>query len=675
MKITTTLCIMLSACLISFGQTPPQSSVTNWKSIGHKTTIAQKLVINVKRLGADATGSTPCDEYVQLALNNSRQTGAIIYFPKGTYFLTKPIELTSNQYLAGDGSEKTLLRFDLGGRNHLIYARGTTFAQWKKLNQNFLKGERNITLDNEFLQAGDLIRFKVSDEDKISSSWAKGTVGQISKVVKASKTEIQLADELRLDLTTKNEAQFIKITPERNLGVVNLRIVRSDATQGQTDNIHFEYTENALVSGVVSDSCNFAHVNNMYAYRSRIEGSHFRNAFHYGGGGKAYGVVIQFTSGQCMVENNIFQQLRHSILFQAGSHGNIVSYNYSYDPYWTGVFSPSSFAGDIVLHGNYPFLNLIEGNIAQNLVIDNSHGINGEGNTFLRNRLEHAGIFMNCNPASDGQNFIGNEVTGSGNITHNFVPFPKGLYSLCGTGHYEYGNWHQTKLVPEDITSMVATLYLPNEPLFLTKSDFPSIGYPNKPGSGTIPAKRRNEEEKKTVDYPFDMVLGLQFKSFEVQEDEDGAVLIWKTNTLDECESFQIHRLDKDGSSKIDDIGCTGQPNKEIIYVDYNVDRSKRSTQYFVRHMDIFGGTIDSDTADLFPQNVGIKTGISDDRVLHFSETVTGLRLFDLSGSMLTTVQFDDRRYQLPAEIRPGIYVVELTSGNGEITRNKIGVY
>ena len=170
--------------------------------------------------------------------------------------------------------------------------------------------------------------------------------------------------------------------------------------------------------------------------KNRVEGSYFTNAFNHGGGGKAYGVVLAFTSSQCMVENNIFKRLRHSILFQAGPNGNIVGYNYSHDAYWTGVFSPSDFSGDIVMHGNYPFLNLIEGNIIQNLVIDNSHGINGPGNVFLRNRIENAGIFMNCSPATDFQAFIGNEITGTGTSTNGLIPFPKGLYSLCGRGHY-----------------------------------------------------------------------------------------------------------------------------------------------------------------------------------------------------------------------------------------------
>jgi hypothetical protein len=55
----------------------------------------------------------------------------------------------------------------------------------------------------------------------------------------------------------------------------------------------------------------------------------------------------------------------------------------------------------MVLHGNYPFANLFEGNINQNTVIDNSHGKNGPYNTFFRNRSELWGVVMNNSPATD----------------------------------------------------------------------------------------------------------------------------------------------------------------------------------------------------------------------------------------------------------------------------------
>jgi hypothetical protein len=95
-----------------------------------------------------------------------------------------------------------------------------------------------------------------------------------------------------------------------------------------------------------------------------------------GGGGKGYGIMVQNTSGDCLIENNIFRHLRHSMILQAGSNGNVFGYNYSIDPYWTEVSLPSNAAGDIVLHGNYVYANLFEGNLGQQIVIDDSHGIN-----------------------------------------------------------------------------------------------------------------------------------------------------------------------------------------------------------------------------------------------------------------------------------------------------------
>jgi hypothetical protein len=39
----------------------------------------------------------------------------------------------------------------------------------------------------------------------------------------------------------------------------------------------------------------------------------------YGGGGKGYGISAEYTSGQCLIENNIFKHLSHSMLVQSGA--------------------------------------------------------------------------------------------------------------------------------------------------------------------------------------------------------------------------------------------------------------------------------------------------------------------------------------------------------------------
>ena len=181
MKITTTAIAMLLCYAFSFGQSIPKAASANWQSLATHQNIVQKNVINIKRLGADITGETPCDKYVKLAVENSRQTGAIIYFPKGIYLLNESIELTSNQYLAGDGSTQTILKFDLGGSGHLIYARGNTFAKWTNLLQQAHKDEHTIVSKNEYLTAGDMVRIRITDatQERLLH-WADGSIGQMT---------------------------------------------------------------------------------------------------------------------------------------------------------------------------------------------------------------------------------------------------------------------------------------------------------------------------------------------------------------------------------------------------------------------------------------------------------------------------------------------------------------
>ncbi len=674
MKITTTTITMLLCYAFSFGQSIPKAASANWQSLASHQKIQQKNVINVKRLGADITGETPCDKYVKLAIENSRQTGAIIYFPKGIYLLHESIELTSDQYLAGDGSNQTLLKFDLGGSGHLIYSRGNTFAKWTEVLQQAHKDEQTVVSKNEYLSAGDMVRIRIIDKTRTTSEWANGSIGQMTKVRSITDGIIELEDPLRLDLDSIYQPQLIKVNPQSNLGVLNMKIVRLDQTAGQTDNIRFEYTENALVSGVHSDSCNYAHVNNIYSYKNRVEGSYFTNAFNHGGGGKAYGVVLAFTSGQCVVENNIFKRLRHSILFQAGSNGNIVGYNYSHDAYWTGVFSPSDFSGDVVMHGNYPFLNLIEGNIIQNLVIDNSHGINGPGNVFLRNRIQNAGIFMNCSPATDNQAFIGNEITGTGTSSNGLVPFPKGLYSLCGRGHYEYANNQNGKMIPSGVSSLISSLYFSKEPFFLQNSNFPAIGYPNTTKQITIPALVRSESAKKTIDYPFDVDLGPKFNQMNVRKIDLGILVTWQTNLISECEQYTVHRQEDNKEPKqIAVIQCDNKSGTAYNLKDYHYNTKSTFVKYYVVYHDYFGEEVVSNEVQiqLNGGNVGVRT--DGQGTLFFPRAVTACKVLDLSGNIVHTQSVSHKIEELPDHITNGVYVVEY-SGNRIHNRSKIQV-
>ena len=112
-----------------------------------------------------------------------------------------------------------------------------------------------------------------------------------------------------------------------------MKIIREDVSSSQTSNIKFSRAGNCWVSGIESDKCNFAHIDAEYSSNLSISKSYFHDAHSYGSGGKAYGVMLHFTTNECFVEDNIFEHLRHSMILQAGANGNIFAYNYSLDPF------------------------------------------------------------------------------------------------------------------------------------------------------------------------------------------------------------------------------------------------------------------------------------------------------------------------------------------------------
>jgi hypothetical protein len=205
-----------------------------------------------------------------------------------------------------------------------------------------------------------------------------------------------------------------------------------------------------------------------------------------------YGIALYYHTGQCLIENNIMRKLRHSFSFQCGANGNVTAYNYSLEPNRSEF--PANYGADISMHGHYPFTNLFEGNIVQNIQLDQTWGPNGPYNTFFRNRAELYGILMSSGTVnSDNQNFVGNEVTSTA--------FLQGNYTIAGTGHFQYGNNIRGTITPAGTGTLNDTsLYLSTTPTYwLPGTNWPSIGSPNALNSGTIAAKQRYSSQRKTV--------------------------------------------------------------------------------------------------------------------------------------------------------------------------------
>lgn len=465
---------------------PPDRSV-NWRIAGLKDTTSLGFqVIDMGAAGLTGDGLTPNDSAFAAVLAVVGNSGAILHFPPGNYLFQHPLQIGSNTLLRGEGPESTTISLDLGGAGHGILFQGnlavpdtSSLAEAGRRDSSFVRVSNPLVFS-----AGDWVRIVHNDSSLVTSAWAMHSTGQIVQIQAVQGDTLFLASPLRMNYSLLNHPFLSGIEPVYNSGIQCLRIHRMDnSAPNQTSNIFFGYAVNCHVQGIESEMTNFAHVEAEFSSNLSIRSSYFHHSHEYGENGRGYGVILHFGSGECRVEDNIFNHLRHSMIVQAGANGNVFAYNASFDAYWTTF--PNNASGDLVLHGNYPYSNLFEQNIVQNAVIDNSHGPNGPFNTLFRNRTLLYGIFFSAANSPD-QNLIGNE------IPNTSFPYSLVNYTILGNGHFLYGNNNKGNLVPAGTNALSDTSYAYTQrPDWLPASQWGGIGTPSAMGSSMIPASDR----------------------------------------------------------------------------------------------------------------------------------------------------------------------------------------
>ncbi|MFN8236939.1 MAG: glycosyl hydrolase family 28-related protein [Chitinophagales bacterium] len=458
-----------------------KNMLTDWSTAGTSSYLPSGAkTILLTDVGGKADHVTDNSTAIQNALKSLNGNAGVIEIPSGTYLFKKTVSLPSNVIVKGQGSDKTVLSFNLNGSGDLFSVQGTLTNISTPVLSGTNKESKIINVQNAAgFSVGDVVLVKQTANSLLASNWAYNSFFQIAQITKISGNAISIDKSLRLDFSIANNPVIQKINPVHHVGIESLKIIRSDASSSQTSNIFLNYAANCWVKGVEMENANYAHITLQSTAYSTLSGNYLHDAFDYGSGGKGYGVVLQFGAGDNFIYDNIAKHLRHSFLLQAEANGNVIAYNYSFDPYWTEGWFPSNSAGDVVLHGNYPYANLFEGNIFQNLVIDNSHGINGPYNTFFRNRMENYGIVMNVN-SGDNMNFLANEITGTGLL--------KGLYNISGN-HTEIANNVRGELQSGTVT----------ETSLINNNYSSKIGAPNVAGSWKNEAYIRNGQAVKTI--------------------------------------------------------------------------------------------------------------------------------------------------------------------------------
>jgi hypothetical protein len=486
------------------------------------------------------------DDKVNSALDKARVASgiSIIYFPAlpggQRYRLKQPIILTINNennkiygdniIFQGDGAGSTILEFDMPANNNCFDVRGESFpSMYTNLTSDFLKRERTFTVeDASIFDIGDWVHLEQPNFNYSQTTSWRASIGQITQVVNKLGNTITIKDEANKDYLPvsgslpDHATKLTRIRPIQNVGIENLKIIRlgdnqaSDSDLGH--NVYFKHAVNCWARQLDMESTAKSHVMVSYSSHIEVSGCYIHHSISYGSGGHGYGVVLMMSTTNCLVENNVFQRLRHAMMVQTGANANVFAYNYSREQHWTGIVGIDLPQGsDLVVHGGYCFSNLFEQNFVEKIEADISyttppfwgfHGINGPFNAFIRN------IAARGNPTSELEieslilkNAESTSVIGcivGGISTSGTTTLTLDLYGRQVTQDQTYNTGndmsHSTlifKLFNPDIWLADVSYYYSSRPDFLSMAyNFPTIGpgvpfNSNFPNTGHIPASDR----------------------------------------------------------------------------------------------------------------------------------------------------------------------------------------
>lgn len=444
-------------------------------------------VVNILDFGAKGDGITNDYEAFKAAISAVTDGGAV-FIPEGQYLIKSQLSFNKPVVIRGEGIDKThlLIEHHSDAFEIITYKRGT----WTDLVGGFTKGSRELLVENgKMFKSGQYVEIQQDNNPNImytlpdwNVDWADSAVGQIAKIVSIEGNTLTIDNPLKHDYK-QNLNPIIRTQGfVEHVGFEDFSVKRVDTSD--TSIFYFKNVANCWVKNIHSKLARKCHIHINTGYGIEIRDSFFDDATDWSGGGHGYGIQLGLHSTNCLIENNIFKHLRHSMLAQLGSNGNVFGYNYSIEPHQSS--GDNWVPADVSLHGHYPHANLYEGNIIQKIVVSDYWGPSGP-NIFLRNRIESGGIIIE--DSSNYQKFIGNELI-TGNIVWDIDSrFPHLIDSSTILRHGNYINglieWDEKK---SDNTIPIS-YYYQSKPPFYRSLEWPSIGADKL--NGTNPAKER----------------------------------------------------------------------------------------------------------------------------------------------------------------------------------------
>ncbi|GCD78504.1 hypothetical protein JCM31826_19860 [Thermaurantimonas aggregans] len=378
---------------LGFGQSELNTYLSDWSRAGLIT--SDFKTAKVVKLSPHADTSVPVNESFESAFKALGGKPGIILLAEGKYLITKTLQVPSNTLIKGMGPGKTVVYINNGGNGHGFSVEGgLEGARYAIVPPK--KGDRTIKVLERIPENVRWIRWIREDQDLCKANWCYSMTGQFFLIERRKGEVLYLHDAIR-DSTRPTAKHVVAVVqPAENVFFEDFTLIRLDRTSSQSSNFHFNYAVNCRVSGVESFYTNYAHVEARNSAHIEVSGCYFTLSHGYGGGGRGYGTMIHLGSVNCLVLDNTFDVLRHAMITQAGANGNVFAFNYSINPRQTttlfGIDIENGLTGDMVLHGNYTYANLFEGNRAVMAIADNAHGFSGPNNVFFKNHIGRNGF-------------------------------------------------------------------------------------------------------------------------------------------------------------------------------------------------------------------------------------------------------------------------------------------
>lgn len=225
-------------------------------------------------------------------------------------------------------------------------------------------------------------------------SWAKGQWVRITGIAGTTYTIDQpLYSAYSASLNPRIRYPFLNAGgTSRNLieyaGIEDLKIINT--ASGSSHNIQLGFAANCWVKNVWSNDAGVSHIWAFDTYRCTVQHSYIADVLPPITSSRGYGIQLGTTNSglpsskttAMLIEDNIFDGCRGTMLIGYGASGVVSGYNYHVN---TLNEVASIQKPDINIHSSFPIMFLVEGNIGVKLfAADMFHG-NGWWGTLLRN--------------------------------------------------------------------------------------------------------------------------------------------------------------------------------------------------------------------------------------------------------------------------------------------------